>query len=64
VLAAERDTKRSLGYVITAIAAALSPVAMIGGPILIAVLLNRAVPLPGAFLRPAFLLLPRLRLLR
>ena len=52
-----------MGDVETAIASPLSPVAMVAGPTLTAVLLPRAVPLPCALRRPALLLLPRGRLL-
>jgi hypothetical protein len=42
----------------TAVASALRPVAMVGGPVLRTALLEVGVSLPGAFLSPAFLLLP------
>lgn len=56
--AAEREAEGRLGDVVTAIASALSPVAMVRGPVLGAVLLKAGMSLPTALLCPALLLLP------
>ena len=59
VLTPERETEAGLRYVVTAIASALRPGAMIAVPVLSTILLERAMALPSALLLPAPLLLPR-----
>ena len=49
--------------IVATVAAALRPTAMLGGPMLRAILLKRTAPLPRAAALPSVLLLPRLRLL-
>lgn len=56
--AAEREAEGRLRDIVTAVASALRPVAVVGGPVLGAVLLEGSMSLPTAFLRPALLLLP------
>ena len=59
VLPSEIQTEAVLRNVVTAIASALCPGAMIGFPAMSAILLESAVPLPSALLFPSPLLLPR-----
>ena len=61
MLAAEIEIEAVLRDVVTAVASALGPVAMVGGPVLAPVLLPGSVSLPAARLYPSTLLLPRLR---
>ena len=64
MIAAEIEIEAALRDVVTAVAAALLPGAMVGGPPLGAVMLPAIVRLPGAgLLLPSLLLLPRARLL-
>jgi hypothetical protein len=58
VLAAEIEAEGLLRNVGTAVASALRPGAMVGGPPLCAILLEGVVPLPAALLQPSPLLLP------
>ena len=55
----ETESEALLRNVVTAIASTLRPSAMIAGPVLSAILLKCAMPLPGAVLLPPPLLLPR-----
>ena len=61
MLAAEVEIEAGLRDVETAVAAALRPGAMLGGPLSGAALLPGSVRLPGALLLPAALLLPHSR---
>jgi hypothetical protein len=59
VLASEIERESFLGNIVTTIAAALSPSAMLNLPVLRSILLPRAVPLPtAALVKPSALLLP------
>jgi hypothetical protein len=57
-LAAEIEREAVLGNVVTAVASPLLPGAMLGGPLLSAVLAPCSMRLPGAMLCPSSLLLP------
>ena len=58
VLVPKGEREGVLRNVVAAVAAALRPSAVIAGPILCTILLERSVSLPAASLRPALLLLP------
>ena len=59
MLTPERETEAVLRNVVTAIASPLRPGAMLAGPVLRTILLQRTMPLPGAVFCPSPLLLPR-----
>ncbi|HME06117.1 MAG TPA: hypothetical protein VKG25_03670 [Bryobacteraceae bacterium] len=63
MLATEINTEGLLRNVVAAIPPTLRPGAMVGGPVLGAILLPGVVPLPAAWLLPSALLLPSLCLL-